>query len=177
MLPEVLSNVVFPWIQTLTVWRMVAEIIVNNESKMRGLILWRPEFASHARWPILRSRKWIAAKPEEQGVRATRALRFYCFSYWEIERSVSHVKKVARDERVQWKFWYRWNRMGCFDENSKDRAILFRWSVTMRHKLIEECMLCDVATAELLIQGRLGRLVSVCNEGPKEDRLLTLRLL
>src|SRR5690606_28739722 len=43
------------------------------------------------------------------------------------------------------------------------------------HKLIEECMLCaNVAAADLLLKANIPALYRI-HEGPKEDRLMTLR--
>ncbi|MBJ7539708.1 ribonuclease R [Marinomonas transparens] len=172
MLPEVLSNGLCSLNPDVDRLAMVAEISLTTKGKMRGYKFYEGLIRSHARLTYSKVAKMIAAEPEEQGVEL-RERYAAIVSHIDDLNGLYHTLKGARDERGAMEFDTVETRM-VFDENSKIEHII-PVERNDAHKLIEECMLCaNVATAELLIKADLPALFRV-HEGPKEDRLLTLR--
>jgi ribonuclease R len=172
MLPEVLSNGLCSLNPDVDRLAMVAEISLTTKGKMRGFKFYEGLIRSHARLTYSKVAKMIAAEPEEQGVEL-RERYASIVSHIDDLNGLYRTLKGARDERGAMEFDTVETRM-VFDENSKIEHII-PVERNDAHKLIEECMLCaNVATAELLIKADLPALFRV-HEGPKEDRLLTLR--
>ncbi|ETI62246.1 ribonuclease R [Marinomonas profundimaris] len=172
MLPEVLSNGLCSLNPDVDRLAMVAEISLTTKGKMRGFKFYEGLIRSHARLTYSKVAKMIAAEPEEQGIEL-RERYASIVSHIDDLNGLYHTLKGARDERGAMEFDTVETRM-VFDENSKIEHII-PVERNDAHKLIEECMLCaNVATAELLIKADLPALYRV-HEGPKEDRLLTLR--
>jgi len=172
MLPEVLSNGLCSLNPDVDRLAMVAEISLTTKGKMRGFKFYEGVIRSHARLTYSKVAKMIAAEPEDQGLEL-RERYASIISHIDDLNGLYHTLKGARDERGAMEFDTVETRM-VFDENSKIEHII-PVERNDAHKLIEECMLCaNVATAELLIKSDLPALFRV-HEGPKDDRLLTLR--
>ncbi len=172
MLPEVLSNGLCSLNPDVDRLAMVAEISLTSRGKMRGFKFYEGLIRSHARLTYSKVAKMIAAEPEEQGLELRERYKSI-ISHIDDLNGLYHTLKGARDERGAMEFDTVETRM-VFDENSKIEHIV-PVERNDAHKLIEECMLCaNVATAELLIKSDLPALFRV-HEGPKDDRLLTLR--
>lgn len=172
MLPEVLSNGLCSLNPDVDRLAMVAEISLTSKGKMRGFKFYEGLIRSHARLTYSKVAKMIAAEPEEQGLELRERYKSI-ISHIDDLNGLYHTLKGARDERGAMEFDTVETRM-VFDENSKIEHIV-PVERNDAHKLIEECMLCaNVATAELLIKSDLPALFRV-HEGPKDDRLLTLR--
>nr|WP_235963450.1 ribonuclease R [Marinomonas colpomeniae] len=172
MLPEVLSNGLCSLNPDVDRLAMVAEISLTTKGKMRGFKFYEGLIRSHARLTYSKVAKMIAAEPEEQGLEL-RERYSSIISHIDDLNGLYHTLRGARDERGAMEFDTVETRM-VFDENSKIEHII-PVERNDAHKLIEECMLCaNVATAELLIKADLPALFRV-HEGPKDDRLLTLR--
>ena len=151
---------------------MVAEISLTTKGKMRGYKFYEGVIRSHARLTYSKVAKMIAAEPEEQGIEL-RERYASIVSHIDDLNGLYQTLRSARDERGAMEFDTVETRM-VFDENSKIEHII-PVERNDAHKLIEECMLCaNVATAELLMKANLPALYRV-HEGPKDDRLLTLR--
>ncbi|MCW8356098.1 ribonuclease R [Marinomonas pontica] len=172
MLPEVLSNGLCSLNPDVDRLAMVAEVSLTSKGKMRGFKFYEGLIRSHARLTYTKVAKMIADEPEEQGVEL-RERYASIVSHIDDLKGLYQVLKGARDERGAMEFDTTETRM-VFDENSKIEHIV-PVERNDAHKLIEECMLCaNVAAAELLIKADLPALFRV-HEGPKDDRLLTLR--
>ncbi|MBR7888368.1 ribonuclease R [Marinomonas sp. A79] len=172
MLPEVLSNGLCSLNPDVDRLAMVAEVSLTTKGKMRGFKFYEGLIRSHARLTYTKVAKMIAAEPEEQGLEL-RERYASIVSHIDDLSGLYKVLKGARDERGAMEFDTIETRM-VFDENSKIEHII-PVERNDAHKLIEECMLCaNVAAAELLIKADLPALFRV-HEGPKDDRLLTLR--
>jgi ribonuclease R len=172
MLPEVLSNGLCSLNPDVDRLAMVAEISLTTKGKMRGFKFYEGLIRSHARLTYSKVAKMIASEPEEQGLEL-RERYSSIISHIDDLNGLYHTLRGARDERGAMEFDTVETRM-VFDENSKIEHII-PVERNDAHKLIEECMLCaNVATAELLIKADLPALFRV-HEGPKDDRLLTLR--
>jgi ribonuclease R len=172
MLPEVLSNGLCSLNPDVDRLAMVAEVSLTSKGKMRGFKFYEGLIRSHARLTYTKVAKMIAPEPEEDGL-ALRDRYASIVSHIDALNGLYHVLKGARDERGAMEFDTVETRM-VFDQHSKiDQIVPVERNDA--HKLIEECMLCaNVAAAELLIKADLPALFRV-HEGPKEDRLLTLR--
>ncbi|NLU98155.1 ribonuclease R [Marinomonas sp. UCMA 3892] len=172
MLPEVLSNGLCSLNPDVDRLAMVAEVSLTTKGKMRGFKFYEGIIRSHARLTYSKVAKMIDDEPEEQGIEL-RERYASIVSHIDDLKGLYHVLKGARDERGAMEFDTIETRM-VFDENSKIEHII-PVERNDAHKLIEECMLCaNVAAAELLISADLPALYRV-HEGPKDDRLLTLR--
>lgn len=172
MLPEVLSNGLCSLNPDVDRLAMVAEISLTTKGKMRGFKFYEGLIRSHARLTYTKVAKMIAAEPEDEGL-ALRDRYQSIVSHIDDLNGLYQVLKLAREERGAMEFDTVETRM-VFDEHSKIEHIV-PVERNDAHKLIEECMLCaNVAAAELLIKADLPALFRV-HEGPKEDRLLTLR--
>ena len=172
MLPEVLSNGLCSLNPDVDRLVMVAEISLTTKGKMRGYKFYEGVIRSHARLTYSKVAKMIAAEPEEQGIEL-RERYASIVSHIDDLNGLYQTLRSARDERGAMEFDTVETRM-VFDENSKIEHII-PVERNDAHKLIEECMLCaNVATAELLMKANLPALYRV-HEGPKDDRLLTLR--
>ncbi|BFM51208.1 ribonuclease R [Marinomonas sp. THO17] len=172
MLPEVLSNGLCSLNPDVDRLAMVAEISLTSKGKMRGFKFYEGLIRSHARLTYTKVAKMIATEPEDEGV-ALRERYQDIVSHIDDLSGLYQVLKDARDERGAMEFETVETRM-VFDENAKIEHIV-PVERNDAHKLIEECMLCaNVAAAELLIKADLPALFRV-HEGPKEDRLMTLR--
>lgn len=151
---------------------MVAEISLTSRGKMRGYKFYEGLIRSHARLTYTKVARMISPEPDEQGIEL-RERYATIVSHIDDLSSLYKVLKEARDERGAMEFDTIETRM-VFDENAKIEHIV-PVERNDAHKLIEECMLCaNVAAAELLIKADLPALFRV-HEGPKEERLLTLR--
>ncbi|PJE54825.1 exoribonuclease R [Marinomonas sp. BSi20584] len=172
MLPEVLSNGLCSLNPDVDRLAMVAEVSLTTKGKMRGFKFYEGIIRSHARLTYSKVAKMIDDEPEEQGIEL-RERYASIVSHIDDLKGLYHVLKGSRDERGAMEFDTIETRM-VFDENSKIEHII-PVERNDAHKLIEECMLCaNVAAAELLISADLPALFRV-HEGPKDDRLLTLR--
>ncbi|MCB5160776.1 ribonuclease R [Marinomonas algarum] len=172
MLPEVLSNGLCSLNPDVDRLAMVAEISLTSRGKMRGFKFYEGLIRSHARLTYSKVAKMMATEPEEQGLEL-RERYASIVSHIDDLSGLYQVLKGARDARGAMEFDTIETRM-VFDEHSKIEHIV-PVERNDAHKLIEECMLCaNVATAELLIKADLPALFRV-HEGPKDDRLLTLR--
>ncbi|GAB3485074.1 ribonuclease R [Marinomonas epiphytica] len=172
MLPEVLSNGLCSLNPDVDRLAMVAEISLTSRGKMRGYKFYEGLIRSHARLTYTKVAKMIAEQPEEQGVELRERYQSIV-SHIDDLSGLYQVLKGARDERGAMEFDTVETRM-VFDAQSKIEHIV-PVERNDAHKLIEECMLCaNVAAAELLLKADLPALFRV-HEGPKEDRLLTLR--
>lgn len=172
MLPEVLSNGLCSLNPDVDRLAMVAEVSLTSRGKMRSYKFYEGIIRSHARLTYSKVAKMISQEPEEQGLEL-RERYASIVSHIDDLSSLYQVLKGARDERGAMEFDTVETRM-VFDENSKIEHII-PVERNDAHKLIEECMLCaNVAAAELLIKADLPALFRV-HEGPKEDRLITLR--
>ncbi|AEF55465.1 ribonuclease R [Marinomonas posidonica] len=172
MLPEVLSNGLCSLNPDVDRLAMVAEISLTTKGKMRGFKFYEGLIRSHARLTYTKVAKMIADEVEDEGA-ALRDRYQSIVSHIDDLNGLYQVLKSAREERGAMEFDTVETRM-VFDEHSKIEHIV-PVERNDAHKLIEECMLCaNVAAAELLIKADLPALFRV-HEGPKEDRLLTLR--
>lgn len=172
MLPEVLSNGLCSLNPDVDRLAMVAEISLTSKGKMRGFKFYEGLIRSHARLTYSKVAKMIAEEVDEQGVELRERYK-NIVSHIDDLNGLYHTLRGARDERGAMEFDTVETRM-VFDENAKIEHII-PVERNDAHKLIEECMLCaNVATAELLLKADLPALFRV-HEGPKEDRLLTLR--
>lgn len=172
MLPEVLSNGLCSLNPDVDRLAMVAEISLTTKGKMRGFKFYEGLIRSHARLTYTKVAKMIVPEPEEQGLEL-RERYSSIVSHIDDLNSLYHTLRGARDVRGAMEFDTVETRM-VFDENSKIEHIV-PVERNDAHKLIEECMLCaNVAAAELLLKADLPALFRV-HEGPKDDRLMTLR--
>ena len=172
MLPEVLSNGLCSLNPDVDRLAMVAEISLTTRGKMRSFRFYEGLIRSHARLTYSKVAKMIAAEVDEQG-QELRHRYAAIVDHIDDLSGLYQVLKGARDERGAMEFDTVETRM-VFDENSKIEQIV-PVERNDAHKLIEECMLCaNVATAEFLLKAKLPALYRV-HEGPKEERLSTLR--
>ncbi len=172
MLPEVLSNGLCSLNPDVDRLVMVAEISLTTRGKMRGYKFYEGIIRSHARLTYSKVAKMIAAEVDDQG-EELRARYESIIHHVDALSNLYTVLKGARDERGAMEFDTVETRM-VFDQDSKIEQIV-PVERNDAHKLIEECMLCaNVAAAEFLFSANIPALFRV-HEGPKEERLLTLR--
>lgn len=172
MLPEVLSNGLCSLNPDVDRLVMVAEISLTTRGKMRGYKFYEGIIRSHARLTYSKVAKMIATELDDQG-EELRQRYASLVSHIDSLFGLYNVLKGARAERGAMEFDTVETRM-VFDQDSKIEQIV-PIERNDAHKLIEECMLCaNVATAELLLKANIPALFRV-HEGPKEERLQTLR--
>ncbi|MFT2109514.1 ribonuclease R [Marinomonas sp. 2405UD68-3] len=172
MLPEVLSNGLCSLNPDVDRLVMVAEISLTTRGKMRGYKFYEGIIRSHARLTYSKVAKMISTEMDEQG-EELRSRYASIVQHIDALSGLYSVLKGARAERGAMEFDTVETRM-VFDQDSKIEQIV-PVERNDAHKLIEECMLCaNVAAAEFLFSANIPALFRV-HEGPKEERLLTLR--